>query len=360
MQRLHNQRLYREKEEKMRRRSYVLAVLLVAASLALAACGAQVRDSGGGGGQGGGEGKGENAPVRLAVVPKAIGFDFWEQVRLGAECAAQKAEGEVDIQWDGVTAETDVNGQVNLLQNFIEQGVDGLVYAATDAQVLYQVTKSAKQQNVTVVNVDSGTEPQPSDVPVFATDNVAAAEKVPDLLAEELGEEGGKVAFIPFQQGTLTNEQREEGFEEGLKDHPELELVAEQSSQSNYNVALQVTEDILTANPDLDAIFAANEPGVLGAAEAVRQAGKAGEVVIVGWDASSEEVQGVRDGVISALVVQNPFRMGYDGVNAAVKIVREGATVESQDTGATIVTRDNLEDPEVQSVLNPSCDNPPV
>jgi ribose transport system substrate-binding protein len=343
-------------------RRHILAVLL-AASLALVAavaCGAQVRESGGGGGQGGGEGKGANAPVQLAVVPKAIGFDFWEQVRLGAQCAAQRAEGEVDVQWDGVTAETDVNGQVNLLQNFIQQGVDGLVYAATDAKVLYQVTKSAKQQNVTVVNIDSGTDPQPSDVPVFATDNVAAARNVPDLLAEELGEQGGKVAFIPFQQGTVTNEQREEGFKEGLKDHPELELVAEQSSQSDYNVALRVTEDILTANPDLNAIFAANEPGVLGAAEAVRQAGKAGEIVIVGWDASPEEIQGVEEGVISALVVQNPFKMGYDGAEAAVDIVREGAKVESQDTGATIVTKDNLEDSEVQSVLNPSCDNPPV
>jgi ribose transport system substrate-binding protein len=343
-------------------RRQIVAVLL-AASLALAAavaCGAQVRESGGGGGQGGGEGKGENAPVQLAVVPKAIGFDFWEQVRIGAQCAAQKAEGEVNVQWDGVTTETDVNGQVSLLQNFIQQGVDGLVYAATDAKVLYQVTESAKQQNVTVVNIDSGTEPQPPDVPVFRTDNVAAARKVPDLLAEKLGEGGGKVAFIPFQQGTVTNEEREKGFKEGLKQHPELELVAEQSSQSDYNVALRVTEDILTANPDLNAIFAANEPGVLGAAEAVRQAGKAGEIVIVGWDAAPEEVQGVRDGVISALVVQNPFRMGYDGVNAAVKIVRQGATVESQDTGATIVTKDNLEDPEVQSILNPSCENPPV
>src|ERR687897_3852321 len=342
-------------------RRHILAVLL-AASLALVAavaCGAQVRESGGGGGQGGGEGKGANAPVQLAVVPKAIGFDFWERVRLGAQCAAQKARGGVDVQWDGVTAETDVNGQVNLLQNFIQQGVDGLVYAATDAKVLYQVTKSAKQQNVTVVNVDSGTEPQPSDVPVFATDNVAAAEQVPELMAKELGKEGGEVAFIPFQQGTLTNEQREEGFKNGLKQHPELELVAEQSSQSDYNKALQVTEDMLTANPDLDAIFAANEPGVLGAAEAVRQAGKAGDIVIIGWDASPEEIQGVEDGVISALVVQNPFRMGYDGTNAAIKIIREGATVQSEDTGSTIVTKDNLEDPKVQSVLNPSCANPP-
>src|SRR5215203_7113962 len=320
------------------RRRQVLAVLL-AASLALVAavaCGAQVRESGGGGeSQGGGGGKGENASVQLAVVPKAIGFDFWEQVRVGAECAAQKASGQVDVQWDGVTAETDVNGQVNLLQNFITQGVDGLVYASTDAKVLSKVTQSAKQQGVTVVNIDSGTQPQPNDVPLFATDNVAAAEQVPELIAKELGKEGGEVAFIPFQQGTVTNEQREEGFKNGLKQHPELELVAEQSSQSDYNKALQVTEDILTANPNLDAIFAANEPGVLGAAEAVRQAGKAGDIVIIGWDASSEEVQGVRDGVISALIVQNPFKMGYDGTNAAVKIIREGAKVQSEDTGST-------------------------
>ncbi|HEX4992395.1 MAG TPA: LacI family transcriptional regulator, partial [Rubrobacteraceae bacterium] len=78
------------------------------------------------------------------------------------------------------------------------------------------------------------------------------------------------------------------------------------------------------------------------------------------WDASSEEVQGVRDGVISALVVQNPFKMGYDGTNAAVKIIREGAKVESEDTGSIIATKDNLQDPKVQSVLNPSCENPPV
>ena len=343
-------------------RRQIMAVLLAAALalIAAVACGAQVRESGGGGGQGGGEGKGANAPVQLAVVPKAIGFDFWEQVRVGAQCAAKKTSGNVSVQWDGVTAETDVNGQVNLLQNFIQQGVDGLVYAATDAKVLYQVTKSAKQQNVTVVNIDSGTNPQPSDVPVFATDNVAAAKRVPDLIAQQLGKSGGDVAFIPFQQGTLTNEQREQGFKEGLKNHPELKLVAEQSSQSDYNKALQVTEDILTAHPDLDAIFAANEPGVLGAAEAVRQAGKAGDVVIVGWDASPEEIQGVRDGVISALVVQNPFKMGYDGVNAAVKIVREGAQVQGQDTGATIVTKNNLEDPQVKSLLNPTCENPPV
>jgi ribose transport system substrate-binding protein len=166
--------------------------------------------------------------------------------------------------------------------------------------------------------------------------------------------------LIPFQPGTATNDQRIEGFKNGMKDHPELELVAEQSGQSSYNISQQVTEDILTANPNLDAIFAANEPGVIGAQEAVAAAGKAGDVVIVGWDAAPTEIKGVRQGTIYALVVQNPFRMGYDGVNAAVQMVRTGDEVKGADTGATYVDNENLDSPEVQRVLNPSCENPPV
>jgi ribose transport system substrate-binding protein len=311
-------------------------------------------------GQGGGTK--EEGPIRLAVVPKALGFDFWEKVRLGAECAASN-EGDVQMVWDGVSQETDVNGQYDLLRTFITQGVDGIVYAATDAKVLGQVTQQALDNGITVVNIDSGTEPQPQEVPVMATDNVSAAENVPRLLSEELakrGKDGGKIAFIPFQPGTGTNDQRKEGFNKSLQDYPELEVVAEQSSQSDYVVGLQVTENVLTANPDLDGVFAANEPGVLGAAEGLRRPGEAGRIVLVGWDGSPLEVQNLRDGVIDALVVQNPFEMGYKGVETAVQKIRENAEVESQNTSVTLVTRDNVDDPEVQSVLNPSCDNPPT
>jgi ribose transport system substrate-binding protein len=290
-----------------------------------------------------------------------VGFDFWEQVRTGAECAAKTAEGEeVQVQWEGVTAETDVTGQQSLLQNYITQGVNGLVYAATDAKVLADVSKQALDQGLAVVNIDSGTDPQPADVPVFATDNVAAAEEATQLLADELGQKGGKVAFIPFQPGTSTNDTRTEGFKNVMDKNPQLELVAEQSSESDYNTALQVTEDILTANPDLDAIYAANEPGVLGAAEAVRRAGKAGKIVIVGWDTAPDEISAVKEGVVTALVAQNPFRMGYDGVNAAVEEIRMGTPSSGGDTGSVLVTQDNMNNDEIQAVLNPSCDNPPT
>ncbi len=334
------------------------SIAAAVAALALTACGAEVRESGGGGGEG--AGGGQDGPVQLAVVPKAVGFDFWATVRSGAECAAERAEGEVEIQWDGVTQETDVTGQVNLLQNFVSQGVDGLVYAATDAQVLADVSRNALEQGLVVTNIDSGTDPQPDEVPVFATDNVAAAEDATEFLVEQLGDEGGEVAFIPFQPGTSTNDTRTEGFMNVLDENPQVDLVATQSSESDYNTALQVTQDILTANPNLDAIYAANEPGVLGAAEAVRGAGLEDQITIVGWDTAPDELDAVRDGVVSALVAQNPFRMGYDGANAAIEEVRTGEGVEGGDTGATLVTQDNIDDEEVQAVLNPSCDDPPT
>ncbi len=300
-----------------------------------------------------------SGPITLAVVPKAVGFDFWDSVRKGAQCAASKMT-DVTVQWDGVTAETDVTGQVNLLQNFLTRQVDGLVYAATDAKVLAQVTQDALSQNLPVINIDSATFPQPDNVPVFATDNVAAARKAADLLADALGPGEHQVAFIPFQPGTVTNDQRATGFKEGLAKHPNLTLVAEQSSNSDPNTALSVTENILTANPDLDGIFAANEPGVIGAVNALNQTGKAGKITLIGWDASPDEIKGVTSGAITALVVQNPFRMGFNSVNAMVQTVRTGQIASSQDTGVTFVTQQNINDPQVQAILNPTCQNPPA
>jgi ribose transport system substrate-binding protein len=310
-------------------------------------------------GSGGGPAVQASGPITLAVVPKAVGFDFWDSVRKGAQCAASTMT-DVRVQWDGVTAETDVTGQVNLLQNFLTRQVDGLVYAATDAKVLAQVTEDALSRNVPVINIDSGTDPQPANVPVFATDNIAAARKAADLLADALGPGEHHIAFLPFQPGTVTNDQRTRGFKEGLARHPNLKLVAEQSSNSDPNTALSVTENILTANPDLAGIFAANEPGVVGAVNALNQAGKAGKIKLIGWDASPDEVKGLTSGAITALVVQNPFRMGFDSVQAMVRTVRTGQIAASEDTGVSFVTQQNINDPEVRAILAPSCDNPPA
>lgn len=276
----------------------------------------------------------------------------------GAVCAASKLKN-VTVQWDGVTAETDVTGQANMLTNSITQGVNGIVYAATDARALVPVTRQALNAKISVVNIDSGTTPQPTNVPLFATDNVASEQKAADLLAQALTDQG-KVAFLPFLAGSATNDQRAQGFLDGLKKYPGFDLVATQYTRSDTNTALRVTEDILSAHPDLKGIFAANEPGVIGAAQAVKNAGLSGKVVIIGWDAAPDEVTAVQQGEVSALVVQNPFKMGYDGLNAVVHGIQTGTQAKSEDTGVTFVTSQNINQPDIQAVLSPNCAHPPV
>lgn len=332
-----------------------LAVLTAMAAMTLSACGGvEVRDESGDGGGGTTDG-----PLELAVVPKAVGHEFWSTVQAGAECAAE-LDGDVTVNWDGVAAETDVEGQVNLIQNFVTQDVDGIVYAATDSAALAPATQNALDAGVPVAMIDSGTDPQPDEVPLYATDNRAGAAEAANLLAEALGEGDHEVALIEFQPGSQTNTERVEGFTEGLAQHENLSLVGQQPSHSDVNEARRVTEDILIANPDLAGIFAANEPSVLGAVQAVEAAGRTGEVVIIGWDAAPDEIAGLREGQISALVVQNPFRMGFFGVQNMVEHLREGTPMASADTGVTFVTTENIDTEEVRAVLEPSCDNPPV
>jgi ribose transport system substrate-binding protein len=294
------------------------------------------------------------ATIRLAVIPKSVGLDYWEKVHKGAQCAAAQERG-VNVVWNGVSDETDVAGQIDLLQNYIGQGVNGLVYAATDSTALTEISTTASNAGIKVLNIDSGTDPQPKNVPLLATDNVKGAKLAADALSKAIGPKGGKIAVIAFHAGSQTNDERVEGFTAGLKKHPKLKLVETQYSENDYNQALTVTQNVLTAHPDLVGIFAANEASDVGAVEAVRLAHRAGKVKIVGWDTSPDEVEGVRTGMVSALISQNPFRMGYDGVRAAVAQIRDHKRPTSQDTGVVVVTKKNLDDSKVRQFVSPVC-----
>jgi ribose transport system substrate-binding protein len=158
----------------------------------------------------------------------------------------------------------------------------------------------------------------------------------------------------------MTNDQRKQGFIEGLKKYPGLKLVSDQADQSDANQALNVTNNILTANPDLNGLFASNEPGVIGASHAVSQRNLKGKVVMVGWDAAPDEVKALSSGEITALIVQNPFRMGFDSVVAAVEHIRKGVAVTKEDTGVYVVTTKNMNQQQMKAILAPSCTNPPL
>ncbi len=229
------------------------------------------------------------------MIPKSVGLDYWSKVHAGATCAASQMRG-VEVTWNGVTDETDVVGQLNLLNNYIAQGVNGLVYAATDATAMSEVSTGAAKAGIKVVSIDSGTTPQPKNVPLIETNNIAGAKMAADRLAKAIGPGGGKVAIIAFHAGTQTNDQRVEGFESELRKYKKLHLVGIQYSQNDYNTALTVTANVLTANPDLKGVFAANEASDVGAVEAIRIAHRVGKVKVIGWDTSPDEVDGVTPG----------------------------------------------------------------
>ena len=287
----------------------------------------------------------------IAVVPKGLGHQFWMTVKQGADAAGEDFKAE--IRWNGPAKETEVAKQISIIQDMLNSNVDAVVMAACNEDALVETIKSAMDRGIPVVTIDSGVK---SDLPVsfVATDNVEAAKIAARTLVGLIGG-SGEVGLLPFVAGAATSEMREQGFKEGLKDFPDVELVATIHTNSDTARALAATEDMMTANPNLKGIFAANEAAAIGAVQALETAGKAGMIKLVAFDASPEQVAALKRGSMQALIVQDPFRMGYDGVKAAIDHI-EGRPVEKRiDTGVTVVTLDNLDTPEVQKLINPTA-----
>ena len=291
----------------------------------------------------------DNGGYTIVVVPKGLVHQFWRTVKAGADAAG--AEFNAEIIWNGPPRETEVAAQITIIEDMITRGVDAIVMAACHESALIDVLQRATEAGIPVVTIDSGVQ---SDIPVsfVATDNTAGAKAAADALAGLIGGQG-EVGLIPFVSGAATSEMREQGFKDGIAAHPDIELVATLYSQSEVATGMAVTEDMLTAHPELKGIFAANEAGAIGAAQALDAAGKAGEVKLVAFDASGEEIRALKEGTIQALVVQSPFRMGYEGVKAAIDHL-EGRPVEKRiDTGVSVVTMENFNEPAIQKLLFP-------
>ncbi len=291
----------------------------------------------------------DGGKLSFAVIPKGLSHEFWLTVKKGAETAGEELG--VEIIWIGPEKETDVIKQINIVEDMIGRGVDAIVMAACDQDALVEVIQRADAKGIPVVTIDSGVN---SDVPVsfVATDNIAGAEAAARELARLIGEEGS-VGLIPFVKGAATSELREEGFNKGIAEFPNIKIADTQHCQSDVNKAMDITEDMLTAYPDMKGLFATNEPAAIGAAQAVEAAGRGGEFKIVAFDASPNELAALERGTIHALIVQNPFKMGYLGVKTAYEKL-QGNSVEARvDTGVQVITQENLNDPEIQKLLHP-------
>jgi len=295
-------------------------------------------------------GCGRKGKLVIGVVPKGQAHIFWQTVHAGAASAARELD--VEIRWNGPTVETEFSRQVQIVESMINGRVDGIVLAPADRVALVSVVERAAREKIPVTIFDSGIDTD-HYVSFVATNNYAAGQLAARRVGEVLGGRGA-VAVLMNMPGSASTQEREKGFEDALgKDFPGLRIVARQFGMSDRAKSLAVAEDLLTAHPDLNAMFASNEPGSVGAAQAVKSRQLGGKVKLVGFDSSPTLVEDLKTGVIDSLVVQDPFQIGHTAVKSVVAKLRGESLPKKIDSPARVLAARELGLPDVQRLLNP-------
>ena len=288
----------------------------------------------------------------IAVIVKTENANFWQNVKKGAEAAGKDLGNKYKVTFQGPQAETAIDEEVNMVNNAINRGVSGIVLAASDPEALIPPVKKAFENGIPVVIIDSGINSDGKYYQSFlATDNRAAGKLAAEKLLAKHGMKKGKVAVMSYTPGAASAIERTGGFMDEVKKQQDIKLMEPLYSQSDMVTALNQTIDVLTSNPDLTAIFGANEPTAVGMARAIKERGFAGKLVAVGFDGNQDLQNFVRDGTLEGIVVQSSYQMGYKGVNTINKIIKGEKVDKFIDTGVVFVTKDNIDSEEAKAVL---------
>jgi len=328
----------------------LLSVLLCG----LVIVGCSKRDEGRAGGKSGAK------SYTIAVIPKGTTHEFWKSIHAGAVKAERELKEKgvpVQIIWQGPLREDDRNGQIQTVEANTTRRVSGIVLAPLDSQALVGPVHSAIEAGVPVVVMDSGLKSE-RYVSFVATDNYKGGVLAGEHLGKLLGGKGN-VILLRYAVGSASTEEREAGFLEALKKFPEIKIISQdQYAGPTRETGYQASQNLLNryAN-EVNGIFCPCEPPTIAMAKALRDIGKGGgKVKMVGFDSGSQSVLDLKNGDIQGLVVQDPVRMGYLGVVTLYKHL-QGEKVEKRiDTGAKLVTAQNMEQPEMKELLYPPID----
>ena len=298
--------------------------------------------------------------LTIAVIPKGTTHEFWKSIHAGSIKAANEltAQGtDVEVIWKGPLREDDREQQIQVVEGFAAQGVSGIVLAPLDNRALVRPVEDAKRANVPTVIIDSGLE---SDqfVSFVATDNRKGGTLAADRMGQLLNGKG-KVLVLRYAEGSASTTEREEGFISEIKaKFPEIELVStNQYAGATRETAKRASENLLQTFGDVvQGIFTPNESSTAGMQLALEDIGKAGKVFFVGFDTSQRFIDAINAGQMHGIVVQNPFNMGYLGVRTMVDSILGKPVEKKIDTGVMLVTKDNLQSPEVNALLHPPLD----
>ena len=292
--------------------------------------------------------------LRIAVIPKGTTHVFWKSVHAGAVQAA-KDLGNVEILWKGPLLENDRDGQINVVQDFIANRVDGFCLAPLDKQALIGPVKDSTEAGIPVVIFDSALQDESAIVSYVATDNRKGGELAARQMAKLLGEKGN-VILLRYNAGSESTEQREEGFLDTLREQfPQIEVISSKEyAGTTPEQSLDKATQVLSNFKDrVDGIFAVCEPNANGVLIALKETQLAGKVKFVAFDSSEELIRAMSDGTCHGIVLQDPVTMGYQSVQAIVKSIRGEPVEKRVGTGEFLATPENMKSPEIEKLLSP-------
>ena len=300
--------------------------------------------------------KAAHTGTTIAVIPKGTTHEFWKSIHAGAVKAARELK--VEIIWKGPLREDDREAQISVMEDFISRGVNGIVLAPLDDIALRGPVTDATRAGIPVVIIDSDLKSE-DYVSFAATDNYRGGTMGAEELIRLLNGKG-RVIMLRCIEGSASTVNRERGFLDGMAVAPGITVVsANQYGGATVETAYRASENLLAPLKDgtgkltIDGIFTPNESTTFGMLRALQDGGHAGNVFFVGFDSSTKLVEALRNRQLHALVLQNPMAMGYMGVKAVVTHIR-GEKVEKRiDTGVTLVTETNLDQPEIKELIQP-------
>jgi ribose transport system substrate-binding protein len=328
-----------------RRGAVALAVAVALGAFTVAACGDDEESGGGGGASSGAEKKGGN----MTLIAGVKGDEFYITMNCGAQEEAKKQGVTLDFQGPD---QFDASLQTPIVNAVAAKKPDAVLVAPTDTKAMYAPIKQLADSGSKVVLVDTTLEQPDLAVSQIASDNIGGGKEAAKALAKLIGGKG-KVFVVNVKPGISTTDQRAQGFEEEAKALG-LDYLGQDFSQDQPEKAAAIVKAQLAKNPDIKGIFATNLFSAEGSASGLREAGKLGEVKIVGFDAGPKQVEDLKDGLVQALIAQQPAEIGKQGVQQAVAALNGDTTKPEIGTGFTTITKDNLAENQ-DAVYKSSC-----
>jgi len=293
----------------------------------------------------------------VAVIVKATTSDFWQYVLIGAENAA-KDNPAIHVTTYGPPSEADMDKQLSILENVITLKPDGIVISSTSSDATVPALEQAYDAGIKIVTIDNKV--KTDKVHSFlATDNVEGGGKIAQELVNGLKAKGiplkGKVGFISAMAGVQVLIDRAKGFTDKLKElAPDLEIIGPRYVDNDVLKALSTAEDILTAHSDVVGFFADNNSTGDGLARVIIERKLSDKIVAVAFDSDPEEIKALESGALKALLLQDPYGMGYNGVMSVFDAIQGKTLPKYIDTGSTVVTKENMKQPEILALLDPT------